>query len=113
MTYQNPYRTTIITKSADYTVKTTDSGQLFSNSASVNFTMPAAAKGLIYRFVVGTTAYLKVTATNGDTISYNGVPSAANGYTRSTTQGNQIEVMGLDSGEWTITSLDGTWTYDE
>ena len=113
MSYVNTRTKTLQTKATDYSVLATDSGQWFSNSASVNFTMPAAAKGLNYRFIVGTSAYLKVTATNNDVITYGSTSSAANGYTRSTTKGHQIEVFALDAGEWMIVSLDGTWTYDE
>lgn len=110
MSYTKPFET-IITTGANTALTVAQSGLLFSNSAVVEFTLPALALGVWYRFVVGSANFLRVNASGGATISYLGDATAVNGYARSQTQGDELRVVGMASG-WVVTDLDGTFTFD-
>lgn len=73
----------------------------------VTFTLPGAAAGLSYTFVVGT-AGKKVTlqAASGDTVD----GSSAGGTTWSDTLGDSITVLAVNTTTWVAISKLGTWT---
>jgi hypothetical protein len=84
----------IIAKTADYTVKATESGAIFTTtgaSGAVNFTLPAKAAGLIYTFINTVGQNMVITPDAVDTIvTFN--DAAADTVTFSTA-GNLIGAM--------------------
>lgn len=63
----------VVAKTADYTVKVTESGTIFTNAgatAAVNFTLPATAScnGCFWIFAVGADQTVTVTAGTADTM---------------------------------------------
>lgn len=60
-----------VVKTADYTVLATDNGTLFTTRGAVgavNFTLPAIAKGLEYKFFVEADQSLTITSATADTL---------------------------------------------
>ena len=104
-------RETITSSGVNIALTTDMSGTLFTNSAVVEFTLPALTSGVWFRFVVGSANFLRVNASGGATMSYLANTTAVNGYARSQTQGDELRIVGLSTG-WVVTDLDGTWTYD-
>lgn len=61
----------VVAKTADYTVQAADSGRIFTNrgaTGAVNFTLPAIAKGLRFRFYCEAAQDLIITAATADTL---------------------------------------------
>ena len=61
----------VVAKTADYTVKHSESGTFFTTegaTAAVNFTLPAAASGLVYWFFSAEDVNMTVTADTADTM---------------------------------------------
>lgn len=61
----------VVAKTADYTVVAADNNTIFTNrgaAGAVNFTLPAIAKGLRYRFCVEADQNVTITAATADTL---------------------------------------------
>lgn len=96
----------IVSKTANYTVTSGDSGSHFDNlgaSADIVLTLPTAAAGLHYSFTVLAAHYIRV---NG-TISQGGL---TNTYIRSTTVGHYLALEAHDSSGWVVSSSVGAWS---
>lgn len=95
-------------------VTAAESGTVFTNegggSPSAVFTLPAAAAGLVYEFVVQDAAGLTVHAAAGDTIRFAGAVSAAGGYCTSAAVGSAVRLVALNATEWFAASIVGTWS---
>ncbi len=67
-----PWTPAFVTKTADYTVKSTESGTFFNTvgaTAAVNFTLPAISTGpWMFWFLAGAAQTLTVTAATADTM---------------------------------------------
>lgn len=110
----NNYLSTIA-YTADHTLDADEVGFWFYNTGAagaINFTLPATAAGLVYRFVVAAAQYLKVTADGTDVILFEGDTSAAGGYIRSNVVGSVLEVMTDGSGSWVVSRDTGSWSLD-
>lgn len=78
----------LITKAGNYTVLATDNGTHFTATAAVNFTLPAVARGLRYRFFQTSDNDLTVTAAAVNTmVTFNDVDADAVAFS---TGGNKI-----------------------
>lgn len=73
-------------------------------------TLPTAAAGLTYTFVVQDSDGIRIVANTGDTIRVAGTVSASAGYTESTTVGDVITLIAINATEWIAISYVGTWT---
>lgn len=87
-------------------------------AALVERTLPGAAAGLSYTFVVLDTDGIKVIAAAGDNIRVMDKITASAGYIQSTTIGSIVTLVAVDSTTWVSTSIhgawtDGTFTYDD
>ena len=100
------------TFSGDDTLTQNESGKTCTNSAVVALTLPTAVAGMVFTFVVGSANYLRVNLSAGDTAQSKATASAAGGYFRSATQGDVVRLECLNTTEWYVTSLEGTWTFD-
>ena len=94
----------------------TESGAVLTNEGSTaeNYhTLPTAAPGLTFTFVVQDTDGLRIVAAADDTIRPGAVAaSAAAGYIRSATAGATITLTAINATEWVATAMLGTWTVD-
>ena len=72
-------------------------------------TLPTAAAGLTFTFIVQDANGIRITANTGDTIRVAGTVSIAAGYTDSTTVGSTITLVAINITEWIVTSLTGAW----
>lgn len=75
-------------------------------------TLPTAAAGLDFEFVVQDSDGIRVVASSGDTIRDVATVSAAAGFIQSTTVGSTLRLLAINSTEWIVTSKQGTWTID-
>ncbi len=109
----------IIDKTADYTVLTTENGSYYHNSGAVGaiiFSLPHAVVGLHYFFCVVANNYIKVKADGGYAdiiVDGPAVTSIGGGYIRSTEIGAAVEVICLVDGQWNVFDKRGTWSVDE
>lgn len=72
-------------------------------------TLPGAAKGLTYTFIVQDADGIRVVAGSGDTIRIAGSVSAAAGRIDSTTIGSTVTLVAINATEWVAVSVNGTW----
>ena len=97
--------TNIVSKTADYTVTTGDSGKTFDNTGATGaivLTLPTPALNLNYKFAVTAAQYLRI---NG-TILQGGLSGA---YIRSNTAGSYLAVEAHNSSGWIVSSIEGEW----
>jgi hypothetical protein len=73
-------------------------------------TLPTAVAGLQFTFVVQDADGLRVTAGAGDTIRIAASACPAAGYVESTTIGDAVTLLAINSTEWVAVSYVGTWT---
>jgi hypothetical protein len=106
------YPKAVEAKTSSYSVAAADAGKTFTNEATgsrSDFTLPSAAAGLHYTFVVQDGDGLRVIAASGDTITFAEDVSAAAGNITSTTPGSVIKIEAINATEWVVTFLSGTW----
>lgn len=76
-------------------------------------TLPSAAAGLCFTFIVQDTDGIRITAASGDTIRPGAVAASATaGFIRCATAGGSITLQAVNATEWMATSVIGTWTVD-
>lgn len=112
-------RLTVVDASSNAVLTAADVKTTFINSATADYLLPLPStmtSGDWFEFIVGSANYFKIIVdqTNDDTIRYLGTTTAADGYCRSNAIGSKIRVIlnPLNTDEWLITDLNGTWTYD-
>lgn len=90
-----------------------ESGTVLTNEGTTvaNYhTLPAAAAGMTFLFVVADTDGLRVTATGDDTIRLAGSVSAAAGFCESAVIGNVVILTAINATQWVAVTIVGTWT---
>ncbi len=110
----------VLTKTADYTLLTADSGSLITNTGAtgtVVISLPAATVGLHYRFQNRAAQALRIDPNGSEVIANNTVNSADGGAgkyigTATTAVGASIHLVCLAAGRWDIFSSRGTWTLE-
>ncbi len=75
-------------------------------------TLPAAAAGLTYSFVVADTDGVRIVAAGGDTIRLGATVSKAAGYIESTDVGSAVILTAINATEWMALSIVGNWTVE-
>lgn len=75
-------------------------------------TLPTAAAGVEFEFVVQDADGIRVVANTADTIRDGATVSAAAGFIQSTTQGSTLRLLAINATEWIVMSKTGTWTVD-
>ncbi|MCY2925982.1 MAG: hypothetical protein NT031_11190 [Planctomycetota bacterium] len=75
-------------------------------------TLPSAAAGMSFEFVVQDSDGMRIVAAAGDTIRVAGNVSAAAGYIQNATVGSAIRLLAVNATEWIAVSYVGTWTVD-
>lgn len=102
-----------VTKTADYTVTTADSDTHFNNigaGGAVTFTLPAAAAGLRYGFLVAAAQTVEILAAGSDRIAYGTTNSAAGGNLQSSSPFSFVTIEAHGAGQWIASSTLGAWT---
>lgn len=100
-------------KTANYPIVVNDSGTVFSNAGAggeVDFTLPTAAAGLTYTFIVEAAQTLKVIAGAATTIRLAGSVSAAAGNITNATIGGTVRLTATSATTWVAEYFQGTWT---
>lgn len=105
----------VMAKTTNYTLTTlADLGKAVSNfgtSAQVTNTLPSAAAGYVYRFLVEATNGIMVKAATGNRIQIAASQSADGGNIVSTNIGNVVTLcVGASGTNWFAISHEGTWT---
>jgi hypothetical protein len=101
------------TKTANYSVVAGDTGKHFDNigaAGEVDFTLPAAAAGLNYCFLVDAAQIVKVIAASGEKIAIGASNSAATGNITASAAFAMACVEGHKAAQWVARSSTGTWT---
>ena len=92
-----------------------DSFNIFHNegSTAANYhSLPTAATGYQFTYVVQDGDGLRVTASTGDTIRSVASVTSSGGYIESTTIGSSITIVAINATEWMATSISGTWSFN-
>ncbi|OPY78285.1 MAG: hypothetical protein A4E65_02308 [Syntrophorhabdus sp. PtaU1.Bin153] len=90
-----------------------ESGTVQTNagaSGAAAWTLPAAAAGLEYFFVVMVAQELRVTPATGDVINIAGVAGDAAEYWTANAIGEALHLVAVDATNWIAISYTGTWT---
>lgn len=103
-----------VTDDADaHTVLVTESGTILTNAGAVGpfaHTLPAAAVGLEFTFVVMAAQELRVTPAAGDVININGTAADAAEYWSANAPGESLHLVAVDANTWVAVSYTGTWS---
>jgi len=90
-----------------------ESGTIITNAGAggaMAYTLPSAAAGLNYCFVVMAVQELRVTPAAGDVINIAGVAGDAAEYWTANAAGEALCLVSVDGTNWIATSYTGTWT---
>jgi hypothetical protein len=103
------------THTADKTVSAAETGMTFTTigaAGTVVFSLPAATKGLKYRFFVGAAQELRIDPNGTETIALpsTGAQSAAGAYLTANAAGENVTVECVTDGQWEVFAYIGTWT---
>jgi hypothetical protein len=104
-----------LTKTANYTITSADSATHFNNigaSGDIVFSLPAAATGLYYAFVVYASHYIRFNANGSDIIALGTDTSSAGGYVRSNAPYSFLQIEAHGTGIWVASAIAGTWSVD-
>jgi len=92
-----------------------ETGKILTNegATALNYhTLPTAAAGLTFTFLVRDADGLRITAAAGDTIELEAVVTKAAGYVESTTIGDRVTLVAVNDTEWVDVALRGVWTVE-
>ncbi len=95
------------------TIGVAESGYVITNAGSDGadaFTLPDAAAGLTYTFVVMAAQELRVTPAAGDKIVYGSTVMDAAEYYVADAIGESLTIVAVDATNWVVISSTGTWT---
>lgn len=100
---------------ANDTLTASESGTWHTNtgaSGTITFSLPVATVGLRYGFALGAAQQLRVDPNGTETVSLpsTGVPSSAGAYIVADAIGENVEIVCLIAGNWSVRSYTGTWT---
>jgi hypothetical protein len=81
-----------------------------NTTAMAQVSLPAAAAGYTFKFVVTVAQGLRIRAFTSDTIRIGSTVTAAAGYVQSTTVGDYLELIAVSSSAWIARSPIQGWT---
>jgi len=90
-----------------------ESREVYTNEGDADgaaVTLPTAAAGLEFTFIVQAAQLFTINAAAGDTIRIGANVTAAAGYIRSNVVGDRISLLAINATEWIATSWTGEWT---
>jgi hypothetical protein len=104
---------TVLNDTDAHTVLVTESGTILTNAGAAGpfaHTLPDAAIGLEFTFIVMAAQELRVTPAAGDVITIAGVSADAAEYWTANAVGESLTLVAVDTTNWIATSMLGTWT---
>jgi hypothetical protein len=107
----------VITKTADYVVRASDNQTTFDNGGAtglVVFSLPPAAAGLRYSFIVVSTQIIEVLADSGDSIAIGANIGSVGGSAQSDVPYSLLSLIVPSGGanQWVAGGALGSWTLD-
>ena len=108
---------TLTAKTSSYTVTAANcnGSNIYTNNgagAEITFTLPSGSAGYMVTFMVTDAQYLKVLAVGAQKFRFLATLTAAGGYIRSDTVGDNVTLI-HDGDNWVIQNISGSWNYDE
>lgn len=103
----------MVSKTTNYTVSTIDNGTHFDNigaSGTVIFSLPAAARGLSYEFLVSAAFTVEILCAGTDKIAIGGTNSAGGGNAQTNTPFATLAIEAHAAGQWVSRSATASWT---
>ena len=103
---------TVTNDSDGKTLNVNESGTVQTNAGAggaAAFTLPTAAAGLEYTFVVMAAQELRVTPGAGDVINYSCTAMDATEYYYADAVGETLHIIAVDATNWIVISSTGTW----
>ncbi len=101
------------TKTANYSILISDSGKCFNNigaTGEVDLSLPTAAAGLRYSFIVDAAQTVKIIAQALQSIALESIISATGGSIEADTPYQALTIESHKAGFWVVTSATGSWT---
>lgn len=100
---------------AAFSLVASQTGSFHTNtgaSGAIVASLPVATVGLRYGFALGAAQELRIDPSGTETISLpsNGVPGGAGKYLTADAIGENVELVCLIAGNWSVKSSTGTWT---
>lgn len=102
-----------VSKTGNYSVLALDTGTQFDNigaSGEVDFTLPTAAIGLKYGFIVKAAQVLKIIAGSSTIIAIGSSISASAGNIQANVAYASVQIEAISTTEWVATAVTGSWT---
>ena len=109
-----PDTRTVTVKTTDYTVTAAESNVCFTNdgaSGAVIFTLPSASAGLTYTFIVEAVQTVTIDAAAGNWIRIDASVTSNGGTIYTSTRGNSVTLVCINTTNWVAISFIGTWTF--
>lgn len=107
------FKMTVTDDNNGKTLAATESGTVQTNAGAVGsaaWTLPEAAAGLTYTFIVGAAQELRITPDAGDKINHAGTAAANGEYYWADAIGESVTIVAIDSSTWVVTAQTGTWS---
>lgn len=104
-----PKLQTVYTINADTTIGASQNGTLFvlrPLTAKRTLTLPGAATGLEYDFLIADTDSMRITTASGDSL----ITSAGAAWKTATSVAGTIRLVAMDTTRWIMLYTLGTWT---
>lgn len=101
-------------KTADYTIKNTDTGTIFTNAGAggaVTFTLPAAKKGMWFLFLKAAAQNLLLQAPSGSKVGGSNAGKVYKNVTGGDAGSGSCRIV-CDGTDWYVIGQTGTWAVD-
>lgn len=105
----------VLNKTADYECTAADSGKVVTNAGAggtVAITLPTAAAGYRFTFILMAAQELRITPAAGDAIKIGTSAGAAAEYFVADAVGETVTIVSVDATNWVATSYIGTWSQE-
>lgn len=106
------FKKTVTNDGEPHAIAITESGKVLTNAGSDGadaWTLPDAAAGLEYTFVVMAAQEMRITPQAGDKIIYGSTAMTAGEYYYADAVGESLYIVAVDSVNWVVISSTGTW----
>ena len=106
---------TVQDDSEPHAIAASESGTVLTNAGSNGadaWTLPSAAIGLEYIFVVMAAQEMRITPAGGDVINIDGTAADAAEYWTANAVGETLHLVAVDTTNWIAISFTGTWTQE-
>lgn len=112
--YTPPTALTVLEKTGDYTMLSTDHQSVITNEgsgASSTITLSAPTAGLEITCIVQAAQTFEIAATAGKTIRNVSAVTSSGGSFHSAVPGSFLKLVAINTTEWMVTSIGGVWSF--